>query len=91
MSITTKTVDAIIDSFGPGYKQFDFFDVFEFRKEIPNKLDDTNWDLLEKALKERFLSDFQLHTRFRSDERPTLTIVVSKSDECLNKYMKDYH
>ena len=91
MSVTTKTVDAIIDSFGPEYKQFDFFSIFEYRREIPNKLDDTNWNLLEKALEERFISDFQLHTRFCSDERPTLTVVVSKSNECLDKYMKEYH
>ena len=91
MSVTTKNVNAIIDSFEPEYKQFDFFSIFEFRREIPNKLDGMNWKLLENALKKCFLSDSQLHTHFCSDERPTLTIVVSKSNECLDKYMKEYH
>lgn len=90
MNITAEIADLIIDSFGPEYKQFDFFKIFEFRKKIPNELDDANWGLLEKTLKERFISDFKLYICFRSDERPTLTIVVSKSNECLDKYMKEY-
>ena len=90
MNKIESIVDSFIDTFAPEYKKFDQFSVFEYETKINEELTITEWDELDDLVISRLHTDFKLYTAVRTDERPSLAIIVARTIPELQSYAKEY-